>query len=267
MSYMKTGRAAKWVDTILCWEQCNPGQIMFADWPEFLNVFRLQFFPVDEAATAINILESKAYYQNARNVDDYLNKFRTLIMDSGYSDPKIVVIKFRRGLQPSIQNAIATMSSGRPDDRDFEGWFMAARHIDQAGAANEAFQSAKSPVLDIEPLPDLAPLPTLDRPAEMPPAAPQQPICPCCDEPNHIVEDCPLQYDACYMTQEEKDWWTQTQLKHKSKAKQVAHPPLAPTNKFEVLPVDEIPNVTPTIEPEPLALARPPLVATTVIIK
>ncbi len=129
-------------------------------------------------------------------MDDYLDEFCTLIMDSGYSDPTIVVVKFHCGLQPSIQDAIATMSSRRPDDKDFEGWFTAAWCIDQVCVANEAFQSARSPVSDIEPSPDLAPLPTPDKPAEMLPAALQPPMCPHCDEPNYVIEDCPLQYDA-----------------------------------------------------------------------
>jgi hypothetical protein len=111
------------------------------DWEDFADEFRTHFFPVDAEASAVNTLESAGYYQKSRNVDDYLDEFRNLITESGYSDPKVIVVKFRRGLNPSIQNAIATMTTGRPSDVDYEGWYSAARRIDQAKAANEAFQA------------------------------------------------------------------------------------------------------------------------------
>jgi hypothetical protein len=55
------------------------------------------------------------------------------------TDPKTIVVKFRRGLNPSIADAVATMASGRPDDLDLEAWFEAAIRFDQNQAANAAF--------------------------------------------------------------------------------------------------------------------------------
>jgi len=52
------------------------------------------FFPSTEA-TAINTLETTTYFQDKRTVDDYLDQFRDLIYDSGYTDPKTIVVKFR----------------------------------------------------------------------------------------------------------------------------------------------------------------------------
>ena len=141
LSYMKSGRAAKWADAIFRWEAQNPEAIRFIDWEDFVSEFQTHFYPVDAEASAVNVLESAGYYQKARSVDDYLDEFRNLIADSGYTDSKVVVVKFRRGLNPSIQNAIATMVTGRPSDADYEGWYRAARRIDQARAANEAFQA------------------------------------------------------------------------------------------------------------------------------
>ena len=54
--------------------------------------------PLDAEAAAINVLETTTYFQGKRSVDDYLDQFRDLIYDSGYTDPKTVVVKFRRGL-------------------------------------------------------------------------------------------------------------------------------------------------------------------------
>ena len=72
-------------------------------------------------------------------MDEYLNEFQDLIMEVGYSDPKTIVVKFRQGLNTQIQNAIATMPSGRPSDMFPTDWYTAARTIDQNRATNEAF--------------------------------------------------------------------------------------------------------------------------------
>jgi len=51
--------------------------------------------PLDSEAATINVLETTAYFQGKRMVGDYLDQFRDLIYDSGYTDPKTVVVKFR----------------------------------------------------------------------------------------------------------------------------------------------------------------------------
>ena len=81
-------------------------------------------------AMAINRLESTTYFQRNRSVDAYLDEFIDLIVEAGYTNAKTVVIKFHKGLNPQIQNAIATMTNGRPSDTDTVGWYGAARTID-----------------------------------------------------------------------------------------------------------------------------------------
>jgi len=54
--------------------------------------------PLDSEAAAVNVLETMSYFQGRRSVNDYLDQFKDLIEDSGYSDPKTIVVKFRRGL-------------------------------------------------------------------------------------------------------------------------------------------------------------------------
>ena len=51
--------------------------------------------PLNLESTAINVLETTAYFQGKWTVDDYLDQFRNLIYNSGYTDPKTVVVKFR----------------------------------------------------------------------------------------------------------------------------------------------------------------------------
>ena len=86
------------------------------------------------------MLEGNTYFQGTRNVDDYLDEFRDLISESGYTSPKTIVVKFRRGLNLKIGDVVATMAADRPDDLDPEGWYEAAVRIDQNQAMNAAFR-------------------------------------------------------------------------------------------------------------------------------
>jgi len=79
--------------------------------------------PLDSKAAAVNILETTLYFQGRRSVDDYLDQFKDLIEDSGSSDPKMIVVKFRQGLDCRISTALAGMIYGRPADTDPEAWF------------------------------------------------------------------------------------------------------------------------------------------------
>jgi hypothetical protein len=144
MSYMKAGRAQKWTTRAFRWEQqpANFGSSRFLDWEDFCDEFKKEFTPAHADALAINRLESAAYFQRGRPLDDYVDEFQDLITDSGYTDPKTIVVKFRRGLNPQIQNAVATMAAGRPSDTSPEGWYSMARTVDENRATNEAFQEA-----------------------------------------------------------------------------------------------------------------------------
>ena len=93
-------------------------------------------------AVATNILEGQTYFQGSCSVDDYLDYFRDLISESGYTSPKTIVVKFRRGLDPKIGDAVATMAANRPDDLDPEGWYEAVVRIDQYQAMNTAFRDS-----------------------------------------------------------------------------------------------------------------------------
>ena len=94
MSYMKSGRAAKWAARIFKWEEENGGYSKFFDWEEFRTEFRKDFCPAHSDAAAINTLESTVYYQKLRSVDDYLDEFLELVSEAGYTDPRTIVVKF-----------------------------------------------------------------------------------------------------------------------------------------------------------------------------
>jgi hypothetical protein len=154
MTYMNQGRAQRWANRVYHWEAipANAGSSHFVDWDDFHSRFRAEFFPLHSDAVVTNKLENTTYFQGRRSVDDYLDDIRDLISESGYSDLKTIVVKFRRGLNPGIANTVATMAAGRPDDLDPEAWYEAAIRIDQNQAANAAFRSAHQPAFQPKPL-------------------------------------------------------------------------------------------------------------------
>ena len=130
---MKFGCTQRWTAHIFRWEQQteNADQSKFLDWEDFATTFKTEFTPTHSDALAINCLESMAYYQKARPLDEYTDEFQDLIADSGYSNLKTIVVKFWRGLSAQIQNSIATMASGRPSDASPGAWYAMARVVDQ----------------------------------------------------------------------------------------------------------------------------------------
>ena len=184
-------------------------------------------------ADAVNALEGSAYYQGNRTVDDYLNSFLTLVSDAGYTDPRTLVVKFRRGLRTNIQGQIATMLFGRPADTDPEAWYAAAQRIDQARLTNEAFQSmfrSTTTAPTRSALPQSTPLSMFRLPQSTLPPVPPRPApsvpsggvpmdvdtvqktrpapprgCYRCREPNHLVKDCPHCLDIRMLTAEQRE--------------------------------------------------------------
>jgi len=140
----KDGHAAKWSENLFR-QEADTGIFPIQSWVDFGQQFRSQFFLVNAEADTINTLEGSSYYQGNWTVDDYLDSFLILASDAGYTDPRTLVVKFRRGLKLNVQSQIATMPFERPADTDPEAWYTTARRIDQARLANEAFQSTLRP--------------------------------------------------------------------------------------------------------------------------
>ena len=81
------------------------------DWLNFEDEFRKDFLPLNSEAMAVNILEMMAYFQGKQMVDNYLDQFRELVYDSGYTYPKTIVVKFRQGLDQRISAALVSMAT------------------------------------------------------------------------------------------------------------------------------------------------------------
>jgi hypothetical protein len=221
----------------------------FASWDEFREEFTAMFCPENEATTVLMRLESDRYFQGKRNVEVYIDRFKDLIDLSGYMDPITIMLKFRHGLNPTTQDRIAESGTDRLQDRDFNGWFKAARHLDLNRLANEAFHYASqcplthsAPSLTTHSAPSLtthsAPMrtpfsflhshpPTAATPAAMhtpsralPPGIlididrtrtlkPLTQTCYYCGQTSHISRECDLRHDVRHMTLDEEDEFIQ----------------------------------------------------------
>ena len=114
----------------------------YSDQDDFAEEFSKHFCPRDEQLSAITKLEGTSWYQGKGLVKDYIDQFQELIEVSEYSDAKTIVVKFRKGLNPSIQNRVALLSDLTPDFDDPKGWYRASRKVAQNKEANEAFLEA-----------------------------------------------------------------------------------------------------------------------------
>lgn len=81
------------------------------------------------------------HHQVKRSVDNYTDEFKDLIKMAGYSDGLVVIVKYRRGLNPDIQNQITHMMIGQPGDVSPDEWYNAASLCDKNRTTNVAFQS------------------------------------------------------------------------------------------------------------------------------
>jgi hypothetical protein len=240
LSYFKGRRAATFAERVIR-QEMRSGKMCFASWDEFREEFTAAFCPENEATTALMRLESDRYFQGKRNVEAYIDEFKDLVDLSGYMDPIAIVLKFHCGLNPTTQDRIAESGTDRPQDRDFEGWFKAARRLDLNCLANEAFHYASrrpltqsAPTTMTHSAPPRNPFsfrsqapPTTATPAAMhtpscalPPGIPMdvdctqtfKPLaqtCHRCGQTGHFSKECDLCHDVRHMTLDEEDHFIQ----------------------------------------------------------
>lgn len=143
LSFMNKGRALLFAQDVF--DVQASGVMRFRDWSDFREEFMREFYPLAEEETATNTLEGRSYFQGRKTMDEYIDTFRRLITQAGYTEQKGIVVKFRRGLDPTIQETISLMPIGRPNDNDPNAWYDMARRIYQARLTNAAFSSPSTP--------------------------------------------------------------------------------------------------------------------------
>src|SRR6202789_1854787 len=141
MSFMKSGRAAHFVDRQMRGYH-SIGSLPYESWNDFVAEFTSDFCPKNEIQTSRTELETSKYYQGTRTVDEYVDEFRELVDRSRYFEGAHIVLKFRQGLNPKIQDHVACLTSGRPSDETPQEWYNAAILCDENRIANEAFRTA-----------------------------------------------------------------------------------------------------------------------------
>ncbi len=135
---MTSGRGARWAAPEFDREAWD-SSLRFSNWSSFSEEFRRSFLPLNFDAGVVNTLEMMAYHQGRRPVSDYLDEFLNLIEDSGHTNPKAIVVKFRQGLDCRISAA-----PNRPPDTNPDAWFSFAVQMEQDLAAEAAPYSPAS---------------------------------------------------------------------------------------------------------------------------
>jgi hypothetical protein len=237
MSFMKTGRASKWAQRMLK-QQFEGGESAFTVWDEFRTAFIAEFCPKNEAQMAVAMLETDGYHQGRKTIDQYVDEFRELVDQAGYKESLAIVVKFRKGLNRTIQDQIAQIPFGRPADDDAERWYELAIAAEENRTSNALFHGTlKSPT----PTPRMAtghftapprlgtavgttyrpPWPRPQAANNPRPGATQNPVpmeidasrhkapipadvCRRCGKPGHWAKECPRQFDIRHMTVDER---------------------------------------------------------------
>ena len=120
MSPIKTRWASQWAHQELELE-ASQELLQFVDWLDFEDEFWKDFTPLNTEALAVNTLETTSYFQGHWSVNDYLDQFWDLIYDSGYTNPKTIVVKFWQELDWCITSAIGGMATRRPPTLTLKG--------------------------------------------------------------------------------------------------------------------------------------------------
>jgi hypothetical protein len=208
------------------------GGLPYVTWQEFVAEFVEEFCPKNEVLTSRTHLETSRYFQGARNVDEYVDEFRETVERARYFEGAQIVMKFRQGLNPRIQDYVACLTNGRPSDDNPKEWYAAAILCDENRIANEAFKASSriaprsdtlSPSTGVfrrmpprvantaPPLSRFAP--SISTPSH--PSLPSAPtptkanatatsVCFRCGEPGHSRKDCPKRFDIRYMELHER---------------------------------------------------------------
>jgi hypothetical protein len=108
MSYMALDSAAQWSQReSQCESDTSP--FPFPTWISFETQFCLRFIEENEQDHTQQKLESWSYYMGNCDVYKYSDEFEDLVDIAKYVNPLVKVTKYQAGLDPGINNSIATI--------------------------------------------------------------------------------------------------------------------------------------------------------------
>ncbi|KAF5372659.1 hypothetical protein D9615_009865 [Tricholomella constricta] len=208
LSYMQHGRAADFVSRVF---QFGTAKDVFPAWKDFEDTFRGEFFLFDEVADAALILESTAYFQNGRSIDEYIDSFRSLSRGDSEASPRVA--RTTRRLRSGAHSQDFIMRS----EDDFHRRMVPTKAPDSrqptAAAARWAFATAPAPAPALAPPAPHAPVAPAPRPIPQgipmdvdrmrDRVAPADDHCFRCKKKGHYSRDCPLHWDVRHMLDDE----------------------------------------------------------------
>ena len=125
LSFMKSDCAALFINCTLRTYYVM-GTLPYESKEEFSTIFVTEFFPKNEVQGARTILESLDYFQESRNVEEYIDDFHNLV---------------QCGLNLQIQDDIACLIVAHPSDKSPKEWYDTAILYDENCTVNKAFMS------------------------------------------------------------------------------------------------------------------------------
>jgi hypothetical protein len=110
LSSFKKDCAATWANSTLHWVEHHGCQCHMT-WAKFIKDYISHFCPLNERTTVMIKLETRQYYQNKHDVEEYINEFEELVDMFQYKDSLTIVLKSCCGLNTMIQDKVVELGT------------------------------------------------------------------------------------------------------------------------------------------------------------
>ena len=109
LTFMTSGRALTWRNSVLL-QYGEKGAYPWKEVVEFADEVKREFYLISEDEDALVVLEGLLYFQKQSEVvDTYINRVSGLLKCPEIKDLRTQVVKFQKGLLPSILKALSEL--------------------------------------------------------------------------------------------------------------------------------------------------------------